>query len=159
MDIPKNNDVDLLYLTNPSLKLKYNKPKIKSTSLEDIKFYRKRILLHTKEYLRGNNINQELDEYFEMYANKLIEHYKFNDKKDVIQDEYKDMKKKLKKKKPDKLLLSEENKLMMKNIEKEKKTIEDFLPVIVKRRREKKVIMPKKKEINLKNPKYRNKKK
>ena len=159
MDIQKNNEVDLLYLTNPSLKIKYNKPESKSISLEDIKFYRKRILLDTKEYLRGKNKNLELDECFKLYANKLIEYYKFNDKKDIIQEEYKSMKKTLKKKKPDKLLLTEENKLMMKKREKEKTTIEDFLPVIVKEKRKKKLIIPKKKLIDLKNPKYRNKKK
>ena len=55
MDISKNNQIDLLYLTNPNFKIKYNKKrKYKLVSLDDIKFYRKRILIDTKEYLRGN---------------------------------------------------------------------------------------------------------
>ena len=62
-------------------------------------------------------------------------------------------------KKPKKMLLVEENKIMMRNIEKEKKTIKDFLPIVVKEKKKKKMILPKKKEIDLKNPKYRNKKK
>jgi hypothetical protein len=159
MDISKNNIVDLLYLTNPNLKIKYNK-KQNVISLEDIKFYRKRILLDTKEYLRGKKINPCLDSCFENYASKLIEHYKFIDKKEIIEEEYKSMEKNEKKpKKPKKMLLVEENKIMMKNIEKEKKTIKDFLPIVVKEKKKKKMILPKKKEIDLKNPKYRNKKK
>ena len=159
MDISKNNIVDLLYLTNPNLKIKYNK-KQNVISLEDIKFYRKRILLDTKEYLRGKKINSDLDNCFENYASKLIEYYKFIDKKEIIEEEYKSMEKNEKKpKKPKKMLLVEENKIKMKNIKKKKKTIKDFLPIVVKEKKKKKMILPKKKEINLKNPKYRNKKK
>ena len=45
MDISKNNQIDLLYLTNPNLKIKYNKTNENTNivSLDDIKFYRKRI--------------------------------------------------------------------------------------------------------------------
>ena len=95
MDISKNNQIDLLYLTNPNLKIKYNKTNENTNivSLDDIKFYRKRILIDTKEYLRGNKITEDLDNCFENYAKNLIEYYKFNDKKDILQDEYKDMKK------------------------------------------------------------------
>ena len=159
MDISKNNQIDLLYLTNPNLKIKYNKTKKSIVSLEDIRFYRKRILIDTKEYLRGNSIKEDLDSCFKNYAKKLIEHYKFNDKKDVIQEEYKEMKKRKKNKKVPNLELIKENKLMMKKIEKDKKTIEDFMPVVVKERRKKKIVLPKSKEINLKDPKYRNEKK
>ena len=159
MDISKNNQIDLLYLTNPNLKIKYNKTKKSIVSLEDIRFYRKRILIDTKEYLRGNSITEDLDSCFKNYAKKLIEHYKFNDKKDAIQEEYKEMKKGKKNKKVPNLELIKENKLMMKKIEKDKKTIEDFMPVVVKERRKKKIVLPKSKDINLKDPKYRNEKK
>ena len=56
MDISKNNQIDLLYLTNPLILYKYNKtlPKEKKLDEEDIKFYRKRILQTTKNYLRLN---------------------------------------------------------------------------------------------------------
>ena len=161
MDISKNNQIDLLYLTNPNLKIKYNKTNenINIVSLDDIKFYRKRILIDTKEYLRGNKLTEDLDSCFKNYAKKLIEHYKFNDKKDIIQDEYKDMKKNKKNKKIPNLEMINENKKLMKKIKKEKNKIEDFIPVIVKERKKKKIIMPQSKDINLKDPKYRGEKK
>ena len=161
MDISKNNQIDLLYLTNPNLKIKYNKTNenINIVSLDDIKFYRKRILIDTKEYLRGNKITEDLDSCFKNYAKKLIEHYKFNDKKDIIQYEYKDMKKNKKNKKIPNLEMINENKKLMKKIKKEKNKIEDFIPVIVKERKKKKIIMPQSMNINLKDPKYRGEKK
>ena len=161
MDISKNNQIDLLYLTNPNLKIKYNKTNenINVVSLDDIKFYRKRILIDTKEYLRGNKITEDLDSCFKNYAKKLIEHYKFNDKKDIIQDEYKNIKKNKKNKKIPNLEMINENKKLMKKIKKEKNKIEDFIPVIVKERKKKKIIMPQSMNINLKDPKYRGEKK
>lgn len=159
MDISKNNQIDLLYLTNP--KIKYNKTNQNThiVSLDDIKFYRKRILIDTKEYLRGNKITHDLDNCFKNYAKKLIEHYKFNDKKDIIQEEYKDMKKNKKNKNIPNLEMINENKKLMKKLKKPKNKIEDFIPVIVKERKKKKIIMPQAKPINLKDPKYRGKKK
>tara|TARA_B110000495_G_scaffold201871_1_gene220395 strand:- start:943 stop:1434 length:492 start_codon:yes stop_codon:yes gene_type:complete len=159
MDISKNNQIDLLYLTNP--KIKYNKTNeyTHTVSLDDIKFYRKRILIDTKEYLRGNKITEDLDCYFINYAKKLIEHYKFNDKKDIIQGEYKDMVEKMKNKKISNLEIITENKKLMKKIKKEKNKIEDFIPVIVKERKREIIIIPQTKDINLKDPKYRYKRK
>jgi len=159
MDISNNNQIDLLYLTNP--KIKYNKTNeyTDTVSLDDIKFYRKRILIDTKEYLRGNQITDDLDSCFKNYAKKLIEHYKFNDKKDIIQEEYKYMKKMKKKKKISNLEIINENKKLMKKLKKPKNKIEDFIPVIVKERKKEMIIIPQTKDINLKDPKYRNEKK
>ena len=161
MDISKNNQIDLLYLTNPNLKIKYNKTSENTNivSLDDIKFYRKRILIDTKEYLRGNKITEDLDNCFKNYAKNLIEYYKFNDKKDILQDEYKDMKKTKKNKKVSSLEMINENKKLMKKIKKEKNKIEDFIPVIVKERKKNKIIMPQSKDINLKDLKFRGEKK
>ena len=61
MDISKNTQIDLLYLTNPNFKLKYNKEVNKIVSEEDVKFYRKRILQDTKDQLRGNVINENIN--------------------------------------------------------------------------------------------------
>lgn len=155
MDISKNNQIDLLYLMNP--KIKYNKTNqnTHTVSLDDIKFYRKRILIDTKEYLRGNKITDDLDNCFKNYAEKLIEHYKFNDKKDIIQEEYKDMKKNKKNKNIPNLEMINENKKLMKKLKKKKNKIEDFIPVIVKERKKEIIIIPQTKDINLKDPKYR----
>ena len=69
MDISKNTQIDLLYLTNPNFKLKYNKEVNKIVSEEDIKFYRKRILQDTKDQLRGNVINENINNIFQQYTN------------------------------------------------------------------------------------------
>ena len=155
MDVSKNTQIDLLYLTNKNFKLKYNDdPKLLNE--DDIKFYRKRILQETKDYLRGNKINENIDKLFELYANELIKHYKFIDKKREIQKEYIGMSKKKEGKIPN-IELIEENKKLMKKQQLVKKTIKDFIPIVVKERPKKKIIIPKKKNFDLKNPKNRKK--
>jgi len=156
MDLSKNNQIDLLYLTNPNLKIKYNKQVEKLIDEDDIKFYRKRILQTTKDYLRGNKVNKSIDSAFEEYANQLITHYKFIDKKEMIQKEYKNLPKKEKKKMTNFKLL-EKNKLMMKSKKKIKQTLEDFIPIVVKERKIKKLVIPKQINFDLKNPKNRKK--
>ena len=59
---------------------------------EDRKFYRKRILQQTKNYLREGRLESSIDRAFDNYVDKLIEYYKFIDKKEMIQKEYEDMK-------------------------------------------------------------------
>ena len=76
MDLSKNTQIDLLYLTNPNFKVKYNKEISKIVDEEDIKFYRKRILQDTKQQLRGEVINEDIKNVFSQYANELIKHYK-----------------------------------------------------------------------------------
>ena len=60
MDLSKNTQIDLLYLTNPNFKIKYNKEISKIVDEEDVKFYRKRILQDTKQQLRGEVINEDI---------------------------------------------------------------------------------------------------
>ena len=153
MDLSKNTQLDLLYLTNPNFKIKYNEPD-SNINKEEIKFYRKRILQTTKDFLRGNNLNPLIDSLFEEYANKLIQHYKFIDKKDIIQKEYDDIKKK-RTSKVRNFKLEENNKLMMKASEPPKKTIKDFMPIVVKPKKNKKIIIPKLKDYKLKDPENR----
>ena len=157
MDISQNTEVDLLYLINPNFKIKYNEKK-EILNIDDLKFYRKRILQDTKDYLRGNKINENIDNIFELYANELIKHYKFSDKKKEIQKEYTNLPKK-KEKKVTNFQLQKENEIMMKKPELVKKTIKDFIPIVVKERKKKKIIIPKKKNFDLKNPKNRKKEK
>jgi len=156
MDLSQNTQVDLLYLTNPNFKFKYNKKQESFLNEEDVKFYRKRILQTTKDYLRGSRLTEEINNIFEEYANMLIQHYKFIDKKEMIQEDYKNLPKK-KERKPKNFKLKQENELMMKKTEIEKKTIKDFIPIVVKERKKKKMIIPKKKNFDLKNPKNRKK--
>ena len=157
MDVSKNTQIDLLYLTKKNFKLKYNDdPKLLND--DDIKFYRKRILQETKDYLRGNKINENIDKLFELYANELIKHYKFIDKKELIQSDYKDISENKKIGDISNFKIKEENALMMKKPELIKKTIKDFIPIVVKERQKKKIIIPKQKKYDLKNPKNRKKK-
>jgi len=159
MDLSNNAQVDLLYLTNPNFKLKYNKQEKKNIlDNDDVKFYRKRILQTTKEYLRGNKLTIEINNAFEEYANLLIQHYKFIDKKELIQSDYKDIPKKQKISDISNFKITEENALMMKKPEIIKKTIKDFIPIVVKERKKKQIIIPKQKKYDLKNPKNRKKK-
>jgi len=158
MDLSKNKQVDLLYLTNPNFKIKYNKEKMKLINDEDIKFYRKRILQDTKEYLRGNTITEDITNAFEHFAMELINYYKFIDKKKLIQEEYKNLPKK-KSKKPGEFKLLEENELIMKKPEMIKKTISDYIPIVVKERSHRKIVMPMLKKYDLKNIKNREKEK
>ena len=155
MDVSKNNQIDLLYLTNPNFKIKYNKTNNISKNTEELKFYRKRILNDTKEYLRGRKINEDLDNAFIYFANNLINHYKFIDKKDLIQKEYSNIPEKKKKKSIINSINADD--LIMKTKEMKPKTIKDFLPIVVKEKSKKKIIIPKKKEYNLKDEKYRKK--
>ena len=95
MDLSGNNQVDFLYLTNPYILDKYKRtlPEICTTvnTEEDIKFYRKRILLATKNYLRGTKLTSEINGAFENYAEQLIKHFQFIDKKDMVQKEYENL--------------------------------------------------------------------
>ena len=155
MDLSKNTQLDLLYLTNPNFKLKYNEP-ISIINKEEIKFYRKRILQTTKDYLRGKKLNPIIDSLFEEYASQLIKHYKFIDKKDIIQKEYDNIKNKPVSKVHN-FKLEENDKLMMKANELPKKTIKDFMPIVVKERKKKKLIIPKLKDYKLNDPENRTK--
>ena len=159
MDVSKNTQIDLLYLTNKNFKLKYNDdPKLLND--DDIKFYRKRILQDTKELLRGNNINEDIKYMFDRYCDELIKHYKFSDKRRLIQEEYKNLpKKKDKEQNIKEFELYKENEIMMNRPEIVKKTIKDYIPIVVKERKMKNIILPKKKIYNLKNPKNREKEK
>jgi len=158
MDLSKNNQVDLLYLTNPHFKLKYNKEKIRLISDDDVKFYRKRILQDTKEHLRGNTTTADITNAFEHFAMELINYYKFIDKKKLIQQEYKNLPKK-RNKKPGDFKLFEKNELIMNKPEMIKKTIKDFIPIVVKERTHRKIIIPSVKKYDIKNIKNREKEK
>ena len=156
MDLSRNIQIDLLYLTNPNFKIKYNKKQESFLNEEDVKFYRKRILQTTKDYLRGSRLTEEINNVFEEYANMLIQHYKFIDKKELIQEDYKNLPKK-KEIKPKNFKLNKENELLLKKPEIVKKTIKDFIPIVVKERTKKKIIIPKQKKYDIKQPKNREK--
>jgi hypothetical protein len=92
MDISKNNNIDLLYLTNPAIFQKYNKTLIKKKkNVEEIDFYKKRIFQLTKDLLRKKSINTLVDDSFENFVNICIDYLKFKDKRDIYQKEYQNL--------------------------------------------------------------------
>jgi hypothetical protein len=64
-------------------------------SLEDISFYRKRIVAMTKDMLKGNNNipspNADMKTHYNNYIRSMIDYFKMLDRKDIIQDEYKNL--------------------------------------------------------------------
>lgn len=155
----KSNQIDLLYLTNQNFIDKYNQ---KQSSLsenetldEDIAFYRKRIFNTTKELLRKKSVNSAVDSSFIEYCSELIKYFKFIDKKDVLQEEYKDLKEKKQTKVDDNFNLSENDKIMSKETKKTIRTIKDCIPIKVKTKPKQKRKYPKKKDVNIKDEKFR----
>tara|TARA_B100000963_G_scaffold144839_1_gene126139 strand:- start:5236 stop:5724 length:489 start_codon:yes stop_codon:yes gene_type:complete len=152
MDLSRNLHMDLLYLTNGRMRNRIeNLDNV--VNKDDLKFYRKRILQETKNYLREGRLENSIDRAFDNYADKLIEYYKFIDKKEMIQKEYEGMKDKSKKKIKD-INLLEEDKKMMKEVEAPVKTIKDFVNVVAEKPKKKRII-PKVKEFNLKRDELR----
>ena len=91
MDLSRNLQIDLLYLTNDRIRTRVENLE-NGVNKEDLKFYRKRILQQTKNYLREGRLESVIDRAFDNYVDKLIEYYKFIDKKEIIQKEYENMK-------------------------------------------------------------------
>ena len=135
MDLSRNIQMDLLYLTNTRMKSKVENLD-KGVNKEDLKFYRKRILQQTKNYLREGRLDSSVDKAFDNFADRLIEYYKFIDKKEQIQSEYKEMKEPKKKKVKD-IDMLEETKKMMKEVEPPVKTIKDFITVVAEKPKKK----------------------
>ena len=152
MDLSRNIHMDLMYLTNGRMRNKMENLD-KGVNKEDLKFYRKRILQQTKNYLREGRLENSIDRAFDNYADKLIEYYKFIDKKEIIQKEYENMEENSSIDVKD-IDLSEENKKMMKEVEAPVKTIKDFITVVAEKPKKKRVI-PKLKEYNLKKDELR----
>ena len=160
MEKSLTSDIDLLYFSNKQLSQKYNKTQeIENKNIvvsdEDREFYKKRVYQMTKELLRGKKINSMIDESFNEFLNITIKHLKFVDKKDIIQNDYKDIKEK-ERKVDENFELMDKNKLMMKDKKNKKKTIKEFVN-IVNKKKQPKVFLPEKKVINLKSTELKEK--
>ena len=153
MDISAN-PLDLIYFTNSTAFKKINIKKDKEKDIEygkNLQFYRKRILQKTKDCLRGEETDETLKKVFREYSNTLIEHFKFIDKKDIIQEDYKNLGEKKSSVVNKNFEMLEQNKLMMKEKKgKEKNKIESFIDVkIHKKKKNEKKYIPQKKVINI----------
>jgi hypothetical protein len=166
------NQITLDCLINREIyeKQKYGEKNIK-INRKDKKFYRKRILNLTRELLLSKKENNEVTDNlatvvtpdllnaFNNFVKVCIHNFKIVDKNDIIQEEYKDINIEVLneninqenyEEKP-----IEDNRLFMRST-KAKPSLDNFVKCISKKEEEL-IILPKIREINLKEPKLRNK--
>ena len=160
------DQASLRYLVNPN----YNSTagaisnkSIDSNEIEqfriDKKFYRKRILAITKQLFRKNNIPDHINELHNNYIKQLVEYFKITDKTDIVQEEYNDMTDdELNDATSDNIdstqTVSNANKEIF-NINEPVPTMEKYISI--KKVSNNNIVPPKKKDIDLKNPKLRTK--
>ena len=92
MDISNNMDlITLECLTNPGFYDKYNLKKNNPNKISkaDRKFYKKRIINETKKMLRNDFDTPALKEIFNEYVISLVDYFKIVDKRDILQEDYK----------------------------------------------------------------------
>jgi hypothetical protein len=78
-------------LTNPGFYDKYNLKKNNPNKISkaDRKFYKKRIINETKKMLRNDFDTPALKEIFNEYVISLVDYFKIVDKRDILQEDYK----------------------------------------------------------------------
>jgi len=92
MDVSLNL-IDLQYLTNPDKLTKLTRKKVlQQLSHTELDFYKKRIFQLTKDLLCGEKINSKVNNAFVNYAKICVDHFKFMDKMELIQNDYDDIK-------------------------------------------------------------------
>ena len=92
MDISNNIDlITLECLTNPGFYDKFNLKKNNPNKISkaDRKFYKKRIINETKKMLRNDFDTPALKEIFNEYVISLVDYFKIVDKRDILQEDYK----------------------------------------------------------------------
>ena len=157
MDISANV-YDLQFLTNPNLINKISNEKRLGISPEDIKFYKKRIFILTRNYLKGKKKDRDLDKIWEEYASACIAHFKFIDKAEIIQEDYKEYKTKKKNTKIDKNVIKNGNEFMLNKKSPPAPRITDHINVkSTKIKTAKQMIIPQQRNINIKTDKFKNK--
>ena len=151
MDISMNN-VDLFYLTNNIDLKKMRKHNLNNKTKLDMSFYIERIKKQTNILLNNDKKSLDLDDKIQSaflnYVRLSIENFKFIDKRDIIQKDYVNIKKK--KEKETNFNLEKTNKIMEKKKKEKVGKLTDSLDIKINYKTEKKMFYPKKKIINLK---------
>ena len=149
------NQLDLQYLTNPleMNKIKQSK-KLSQLRSQDLKFYKRRIFQLTKDILNGEKPDKNICNAFENYALTCIEHFKFIDRMELIQDEYKDIKSK--KIVVGKFNIGESNKIMSRQKKPYRPKITDHIDIKTNYTK-KKPIIPMQRKLNITSQKFREK--
>jgi len=154
MDVSLNL-IDLQYLTNPDKLTKLMQKKdLQQIPRNDLDFYKKRIFQLTKEMLRGEKINTKVNKAFVNYAQICIDHFKFIDKMELIQNEYKDIKPPVNKKNT--FNIKNSNSVMLRKKKPYRPRITDNIKIKSTRINTPPVI-PKTRNFNLKDPRFREK--
>ena len=154
MDISLNL-IDLQYLTNPDQLTKLMQKKdLQQISRNDLDFYKKRIFQLTKDMLRGEKINTKVNKAFVNYAQICIDHFKFMDKMELIQNDYKDIKSPVNKKNT--FNMKNSNDMMLRKKKPHRPKITDNIK-IKSTRIIKQPVIPQNRNFNLKDPKFREK--
>ena len=147
---------DLQYLTNHDHFNKLmKKQNITKISRNDLQFYKKRIFNLTKDMLRGEKVNNKVNDAFEHYVNDCIEHFKFIDKMELMQNDYKDINPQ-KSSSETSFSMEQSNNFMYKQKTTTHPKITDNIK-IKSSKTIKPIMMPKTKKFNLKDPKFREK--
>jgi len=129
--------------------------------IKDLKFYKKRVYQKTKNLIKNQiekkEVNKDLDHLLKTYLVKLIEYFKFEDTKDILQNELVGVNKQVKF-----TIIKETNdfnadELIMKQPEIKPPTIEDYMNVNVTNKKKENIIMPRSKNINIKQPEFKTK--
>ena len=151
------NSVTLEYLMNPHHYDRYIQKQTGNYENNDkkLKFYKKRILAHTKEMIKGSFPNNTLHQSFNDYTDALISYFEFVDKKDIIQEEYSDL---IEVSAPSPTgkgdsLMSYADNLIINTPPSTRPTLDNF--VVVKNKQEEKRTIPIKKKINITDPKFK----
>lgn len=164
------NQITIDYLINKGIYKNYlentNRNASKKANKKDKKFYRKRILNLTKDFLLFNEKEDVLPDVkyaFENYVKTCIEYFKTLDRSDIIQEDYSDLEEKGKE--LDELLdceeinieninnLTQADNLLMRSIN-IKPTLDKFIKITTYKKEE---VIPIQKEINLQEPYLKNK--
>lgn len=154
MDVSLNL-IDLQYLTNPDKLTKLMQKKdLQQISRNDLDFYKKRIFQLTKDMLRGEKINTKVNKSFVNYAQICIDHFKFMDKMELIQNDYKDIKSPVNKKNT--FNMKNSNDMMLRKKKPHRPKITDNIKIKSTRINTPPVI-PKTRNFNLKDPRFREK--
>ena len=158
MDI---NAITLKCLMNPQHYDNYNQKLADTKNVDEQKekhkFYKKRILSLTKEMFKDKFPNKETQVVFGQYTDSLISYFEFLDKKDIIQEEYNDYKKKdTSSSKTNEENTQSANQLLINTPISQPKTLDDFVTIKTANIKQE-IPPPQRKIINLRDNKLRNK--
>lgn len=144
MDISANM-IDLHFLANFHDKKKLGLEEKNSISNEDILLYRQKILQLTKNMLRGSKSAEKINDSFNNYIKQCIEHFKFIEMSNNIQNDYKniDIPESIKEP-PKQINLKQINETMLKPKKVKAIKLTNILDIKIKNTNDKPVFLPQK---------------